>query len=52
MKKFVSNPCEDCSIPPNHMLTDITTKESQNQRFSIKCRDCGDYWEQDHLDPE
>lgn len=47
MDKFRSTSCEDCSYPPNHIILAIGPKNNNTPRFSVKCRDCGDSWEED-----
>lgn len=43
---FESTVCSECSLPPNHSINPIGSKDKAIQRFSIKCRDCGDSWEE------
>jgi len=38
--------CEDCSFPPNFAVNCISKKTDEIQIFTIKCRDCGDEWEE------
>lgn len=53
--KFEPTVCSDCSYPPNFIVVEVPSKNKQ-QCFSVKCRDCGDSWEespdstQDELD--
>jgi RNase P subunit RPR2 len=35
--------CDDCQYPPNFMITPLPRKNNR-QFFSVKCRDCGDSW--------
>ena len=37
--------CEDCSLPPNWVTCQLPKR---NGKFfsSVKCRDCGDEWEE------
>lgn len=49
---FEPTMCSDCSYPPNFIITPVP---GQNQRkFFVKCRDCGDAWEEldDSVDDE
>lgn len=50
MTKFISNSCEDCSYPPNHIISSLPNKDSKTLRFAVKCRDCNDSWEEDYID--
>jgi|GEM_PF-6099925 len=43
---YESLSCSECSIPPNHSTTKIGSKDKTAERLSIKCRDCGDTWEE------
>jgi uncharacterized Zn finger protein len=43
--KFEPTTCSDCSYPPNFIVTE-TAKKVKYQCFTIKCRDCGDIWEE------
>lgn len=43
--KFEPTVCSDCSYPPNFIVTAMPNK-SNRQCFSVKCRDCGDSWEE------
>jgi uncharacterized Zn finger protein len=43
---FESTTCAECSFPPNHSVTKLGSKDKAIDRFSIKCRDCGDMWEE------
>lgn len=52
MAKFTPNSCEDCSYPPNHIVSDLPAKEDGTLRFAVKCRDCGDAWEEDHIEED
>lgn len=48
------NICEDCIIPPNFICEYLPPVEGEEEwesigsRYGITCRDCGDYWEEDH----
>ena len=35
--------CDDCQYPPNFMIRPLPQKNNR-QFFSVKCRDCGDSW--------
>jgi len=52
MDKFKATSCEDCSYPPNHIIGAIPSKNANLPRFTIKCRDCGDSWEEDGLEED
>lgn len=52
MSKFIPNTCEDCSYPPNHIVSALPNKEDGTLRFSVKCRNCNDAWEEDHIDQD
>lgn len=45
MNKFEPTVCPDCSFPPNFVVTEKPSK-SHGNFFQIKCRDCGDCWEE------
>jgi hypothetical protein len=41
--------CPDCSYPPNFILTallkrDYKDYEDNKQRYTVRCRDCNDFW--------
>lgn len=40
----ILDPCSDCTVPMNVMITDITKKEDPCWRFGIECRDCKLKW--------
>lgn len=40
----ILEPCSECNVPMNVMITDITKKDDECMRFGIECRDCGDKW--------
>ena len=46
---FESTACSDCSFPPNHSVTKLGSKDQRIERFSVKCRDCGDSWEENYI---
>jgi len=35
--------CSDCSYPPNFTVLEMKNKKNGTY-FSVKCRDCGDSW--------
>jgi len=37
--------CEDCSFPPNFIVLELKDKVN-TPYYSIKCRDCGDCWDE------
>lgn len=40
--------CSVCSIPPNFIVTELPSKqEPEKIIYSIKCRDCGDHWDEE-----
>lgn len=43
--EFQPTTCADCSYPPNFI---VFSKKDKNSRayYSIKCRDCGDTWDE------
>ncbi len=43
--KFEPTICSDCSYPPNFVITEMPSK-GKLQCYTIKCRDCGDLWEE------
>lgn len=43
--KFEPTICSDCNYPPNFIVTEMPIK-SNRQCFAVKCRDCGDSWEE------
>jgi DNA-directed RNA polymerase subunit M/transcription elongation factor TFIIS len=40
----VLEPCQDCNVPMNVMITDMTKKTDERMRYVIECRDCKDKW--------
>ena len=40
---FNPTTCEDCRYPANFIITPLPRKTNR-QFFSVKCRDCGDSW--------
>jgi len=43
--KFEPTICSDCSYPPNFIVTQLPKKDNK-LCFTVKCRDCGDSWEE------
>jgi hypothetical protein len=49
------NMCEDCTFPPNFVCEYLPPIEGDDEecsfigsRYGVTCRDCGDYWEEEH----
>ena len=42
---FEPTTCSDCSYPPNFTVLELKGKNGAVY-FSVKCRDCGDSWEE------
>ena len=38
--------CPDCSYPPKFILIALSKEdyEDNKQRYSVRCRDCDDFW--------
>jgi RNase P subunit RPR2 len=43
--EFNPTTCSDCNYPPNFVVSALP-KRNNRQFFSVKCRDCGDIWEE------
>lgn len=43
--KFTPTTCPDCSYPPNFVVTELLD-DNKCPFYSIKCRDCGDIWDE------
>jgi hypothetical protein len=42
---FEPTTCSDCSYPPNFTVLEMKSKNG-GCYFAVKCRDCGDSWEE------
>ena len=42
---FNPTTCQDCSYPPNFIVLELKD-ENRRPFYSIKCRDCGDIWDE------
>jgi len=43
--KFEPTTCPDCNYPPNFITAELPSRNGRIY-FSVKCRDCGDIWEE------
>ncbi len=43
---FTPTTCIDCSYPPNFIITEFLEDHKCPSYYSIKCRDCGDIWDE------
>jgi hypothetical protein len=37
-------PCADCPIPPDFVISALPPKEGECARYGVECRECGDKW--------
>ncbi len=46
---FESAACSECTFPPNHLISQIPFKDKRIIRYSVKCKDCNDSWEENFI---
>lgn len=46
---FESTICSECTLPPNHSISQIPFKDNHIILYSVRCRDCNDFWEESYV---